>query len=92
MADTIAEREDLGLLDASPGLRPADILTSAVSPYQSSALDIGVAIPHAIHAGEDCCETMRLRKVDRYRDHLVDLRLQGIEYQRLVWSCLGPRT
>ena len=58
-------------------------------PPLSSALDIGVAAPHAIHAGEDCCETMRLLTIDRYRDHLEDLRLQGIVYLPLIWSCWG---
>ena len=89
IVDTTAEREVLGLFDTAPGLRPADILTTAVVPSLSSALDIGVATPHAFHAGYDCCETMRLRKVHHYRDHLEDLRLQGIIYTPLVWSCWG---
>ena len=89
MADTTAEREVLGLLDTAPGLRPADILTTAVVPSLSLALDIGVAAPHALHAGNDCCETMRLRKVRHYRDHLEDFHLQGIIYTPLVWSCWG---
>ena len=89
MADTTAEREVLGLLDTAPGLRPADILTNAVVPALSSALDIGVAAPHAVHAGDDCCEAMRLRKIRHYQDHLEDLRLQGIIYTPLIWSCWG---
>ena len=89
MADTTAKREVLGLLDTAPGLRPADILTSAIVPSLSSALDIGVAAPHALHAEDHCCETMRLRKVHYYRDHLEDLRLQGIIYTPLVWSRWG---
>ena len=89
MADTTAEREVLGLLDTAPGLRPADILTNAFVPALSSALDIGVAAPHAVHAGDDCCEAMRLRKIRHYQDHLEDLRLQGIIYTPLIWSFWG---
>ena len=89
MTDTTAEREVLRLLDTAPGLRPADILTIAVVPSLSSALDIGVAAPHALHAGEDCCETMRVRKIHHYRNHFEDLRLQGIVYTPLIWSCWG---
>ena len=32
---------------------------------------------------------MRLCKVRHYRDHLEDLRLQGILYTPLIWSCWG---
>ena len=32
---------------------------------------------------------MRLRKVDLHRAHFEDLRIQGIDYQPLVWSCWG---
>ena len=38
---------------------------------------------------DDCCETMRVRKMHHYRDHLEDLRLQGIIYTPLIWSCWG---
>ena len=89
IADTTAEREVLGLLDTAPGLRPADILTCAVQPALSSALDIGIAAPHSAHAGTDCCETMRLRKVRYYADHTGDLLEQGIEYTPVIWSCWG---
>ena len=89
MADTTAEREVLGLLDTAPGLLPGDTLTTAVVPSFSSALDIGVAAPHAFHAGDDCCETMRIRKIHHYRDPLEDLRLQGIIYTTLIWSGWG---
>ena len=89
IADTIAEREVLGLLDTAPGLRPADILTCAVQPSLSSALDIGIAAPHSAHAGTDCCETMRRRKVRHYADHAGDLLEQGIQYIPIIWSCWG---
>ena len=89
IADTTAEREVLGLLDAAPGLRPADILTCAVQPALSSALDIGIAAPHSLHAGSDCRETMRLRKLKYYADHTGDLLEQGIEYTPIIWSCWG---
>ena len=77
------------MLDTAPGLRPADILITAVTASYSSALDVGVAAPHAAHAGVDCCETMRLRKIDRDRDYLAELDHQGVEYKPLIWSCWG---
>ena len=89
IADTTAEREVLGLLDTAPGLRPADILTCAVQPSLSFALDIGIAAPPAAHAGTDCCETMRRRKVRHYADHAGDLLEQGIQYVPIIWSCWG---
>ena len=89
MADAAAKREVLGLFETAPGLRPADIPTTAVVPSLSSALDIGVAAPHAFHAGDDCCETMRLRKVHNYRDHLEDLRLHRMIYTPWIWFRWG---
>ena len=45
--------------------------------------------PYAFHAGDDCCETMRVLKIHNYRDHLEDLRFQGIIYTPVIWSCWG---
>ena len=89
LADPTAETEVVGLFDAAPGLRPADILTSAASPGLTSALDVGVASPDAVGAGDDCLETMRLRKRNRYGAFLAELEDQGVEYRPLVWSCWG---
>ena len=89
LADATAEREVLGLLDAAPGLRPADVLTSAASPGLTSALDVSIASPDAVHAGEDCVETARVRKRAAYSRHLDALLAEGIEYRPLVWSCWG---
>jgi hypothetical protein len=89
LADATAEKEVLGLLETAPGLRPADILTTAVSPGLTSALDVGIAAPHARNAGVDCTEAMRLRKRAAYARHLPALQAEGIEYRPLVWSCWG---
>ena len=40
-------------------------------------------------AGDDCTESMRLRKRRVYARHLEALRAEGIEYRPLVWSCWG---
>ena len=87
LADPTAEKEVLGLLDTAPGLRPADVLTSAVSPGLTSALDVGVAALEARRAGADCTETMRLRKRGVYQRLLPALEAEGVEYRPLVWSC-----
>ncbi|CAE8601449.1 unnamed protein product [Polarella glacialis] len=89
LADSTAEREVLGLLDAAPGLRPADVLTSAASPGLTSALDVGVASPDAANAGADCAEAMRVRKRATYARFLPALLAEGVEYRPLVWSCWG---
>ena len=89
VADATCEKEVLGLLEAAPGLRPADVLTSAVSPGLTSALDVGIAAPHALHAGDDCTETMRLKKRGTYSRHLEALAAERIEYKPLVWTCWG---
>ena len=89
LADATAEKEVLGLLDAAPGLRPADILTSAASPGWISALDVGVAAPGSRHAGDDCTESMRLRKRKVYGRFLGALEAEGVEYRPMVWSCWG---
>ena len=89
LADATAEKEVLGLLETAPGLRPADVLTTAVSPGLTSALDVGIAAPHAVHAGEDCTESMRVRKRATYARFLPALQAEGVEYRPLVWSCWG---
>lgn len=89
IADTTAEKEVSGLVDAAPGLRPADVLTSAASPGLVSALDVGVACPHAQHAGPDCLEAMQRRKQAKYREVAVQLEQQGVEYRPILWSCWG---
>ena len=55
----------------------------------TSALDVGIAAPHARHAGSDCAETMRLKKRATYSRHLAALAEEGIEYKPLVWTCRG---
>ena len=92
LADATAEKEVLGLLDTAPGLRPADVLTTAVSPGRSSALDIGVAAVEARGAGgpgQDCTESMRVRKRSVYARHLDALEAEGVEYRPVIWSCYG---
>jgi hypothetical protein len=89
VADATAETEVLGLLETAPGLRPVDVLTTAVSPGLTSALDVGIAAPHAQHAGSDCAETMRLKKRRTYAVRLPALESEGLEYRPVVWSCWG---
>ena len=59
VVDPAAEPEVLGLLRAAPGLRPADILTSAAREGTVSALDVGIASPDARHASLDAAESGR---------------------------------
>ena len=88
-ADPAAEEEPLGLIPSHPTLRPADVFTSAASPGRLSALDVGVTSPEATGAGEDCTESMRLRKLNDYGRHLASLERQNIVYQPMVWSAFG---
>ena len=79
----------LGLIASAPGLRPADILTSALAVDRDTALDVGVAAPDASGAGDDCTESMRKRKHAKYAPFAQDLAAAGVVYRPLVWSCFG---
>ena len=74
LGDSTAEPEVLGLIASAPGLRPADVLTSAFSGKQLSALDVGVAATDAQRAGEDCTESMRSAKVGKYAPYHAELQ------------------
>ena len=89
LGDSTAEPEVLGLIASAPGLRPADVLTSALSGNQLSALDVGVAATDAQRAGEDCTETMRSSKVRRYAPYHAELQAAQVMYRPVVWSCFG---
>ena len=89
LADATAEPEVLGLIASAPGLRPADILTSALAVDRDTALDVGVAAPDASGAGDDCTESMRKRKHAKYAPFAQDLAAAGVVYRPLVWSCFG---
>ena len=52
-------------------------------------MDIGIASPHAQRAGEDCCETMRQRKLDTYAAHIPALHNMGINYIPAAFSTYG---
>ena len=55
----------------------------------TSALDVGIAAPHALHAGSECTESMRLKKRTTYSRVLGALEAEGVEYTPLIWSCWG---
>ena len=80
--------EPRGLVPSRPGLRPADIFSSAAFARQA-ALDVGIACPDAAGAGTDCCAALAQRKLDKYAAHLGELRSEGVDYIPLVWSCWG---
>jgi hypothetical protein len=88
-ADPTAELEPLGLIPGHPTLRPADVFTSAAVPGRLSALDVGICPPDSAAAGDDCTESMRLRKLNDYSSHLGALERQNIEYRPMVWSAYG---
>ena len=41
------------------------------------------------NAGDDCTESMRVRKRGVFSFHLEALGAEGVEYRPLVWSCWG---
>ena len=84
VADPAVEPEAPGLLQAAPGLRPADILT-----YAARALDVGFASSDARHAGLDASDSMLLRKLAQDSRFVPELSEQGTEYQPLTWTCYG---
>ena len=89
LADPSASSEPLDLIPSAPMLRPADILTSAAFPGCLAALGIGVTSPDSLGAGDDCCESMRVRKCKDYADHLSELLDNNITYQPLTFSAYG---
>ena len=89
LADSTSEPEVLGLIACAPGLRPADILTTALGENQTTALDVGVVAPNARSVREDCTESMRRTKIGRYAPFEADLAGQQVVYRPLIWSCFG---
>ena len=88
-ADASATTEPEGLIPYAPGLRPADILTSAALPGSLAALDIGICSPDSAGAGADCCASMATRKLRSYQNHFGALGRQGIRYQPMPFSSYG---
>ena len=89
LGDSTAEPEVLGLIASAPDLRPADVLTTALGGDQSTALDVSVAAPDAIGAGDDCTESKCRKKFDRYARFASELGEHQIVYRPVVWSCFG---
>jgi len=81
------EIEPMGLVPGTQ-LRPADILTGALG-HGLVALDIGIASPDAMGAGQDCTQSMADRKVTKYEPHRAVLDWQNIIYKPLTFSCYG---
>jgi len=84
------ELEPTGLIPTRPLLRPADLL-SGVSGFSGrlAALDVGICSPAAVGAGDNCVESMRLRKQARMQPFADVLGHQGIEYKPITFSCYG---
>lgn len=90
-ADAGAAVEVLGLIPSQPDLRPAEVLMSAAQPNVTTAVDVGVAAPHASCAVDDCTESMRQAKLTKYRQYLLELERQGIQYSPATFSANGRR-
>ena len=90
LADATSEIETPGLISAALGLRPADVLISVAGiGLASSALDVGVAAPDAVHAGRDCAQTMFASKIATYRPHLSAMAEDGVSYIPMIWTAWG---
>ena len=93
MADAGTVTESLGLVPSAPNLRPADILMRASTVDGFLACDVGIASPEASGAGLDCVESMRVRKLEHYGEHvLAELEEQNVRYTPLILSCCGRRS
>ena len=88
LGDTAACSEPRGLIPSRPGLRPADILSTAAFA-RLTALDVGVTCPGSAGSGNDACAGMVMDKMDKYRPHLDELKDNSVYYMPLVWSCWG---
>ena len=90
-SDPGAAIEVEGLVPSDPDLRPADVLTTAARPNEVTAVDVGIIAPHAAGAGDNCVETMRTDKMQKYEAVLPELEAQGIKYCPATISCYGRR-
>ena len=82
-------QEVLGLIASALGSRPADLLTTALSMNQGTALDVGIASPHAAASGKGCTETVRKRKEAKYAPFRTELVDAHVAYWPPIWSCYG---
>ena len=88
LADSASVAEPRGIVPSRPGLRPADLLSSAVFG-RPTALDVTIVCPDSEGAGPDPCTAAIRKKRDKYASVLEELREEGIEYKPLAWSCWG---
>ena len=86
-ADPGVTTEPRGL--SSTQARPADILSIAVVPGRSAALDVCVASSNAAAAAGDAADSAFKRKLRHYRAVIPELRRMGIVYRPLVWTADG---
>ena len=86
--DPSAECEPQHLIPSRPRDRPADVLTSA-APGCVAALDVGVASPAALAAGDDAAEAMWRRKVAEREPVRGELEQAGIIYKPFVFTTFG---
>ena len=89
LADATSEPEVLGLIASAPGARPSDVFTSALTVDWDTVLDVGIPSPEAAHAGPDCTESMRKRRVEKYAPFSADFATAHVVYWPLIWSCFG---
>ena len=88
-ADDATEREPQDLVPSRPGLRPADVLSSAAIPGRVAALDVGVASPFSPSAGTDAAAHMFARKTGEREAIAGDLAKLNIVYRPVVFTTFG---
>ena len=89
LADSSCAVEVPNLIPSCPGLRPADIFTSASHPGRRAALDIGITFCESSGSGVDCCDSMYTKKKRVYEPHGEELLEGGIVYEPVVFSSYG---
>ena len=88
LADPTSCAEPRGLIPSRPGLRPADLLTTAAFA-RLAALDVGIVCPDSAGCGADACSAMVSNKLSTYASVLPELDSEGVSYYPMVWSCWG---
>ena len=64
------------------------MLTSAALCDGLMALDVGMALPDATSASENCVDFMYQQKVNAYSmDEHAELMAQGIKYWPIIFTC-----
>ena len=87
--DASADKEVPNLIPSAPGLRPADVLTRALSHSGETAIDVMIKATTTLNHTPNPHLAGLTAKVAKYAQHTEALKAEGITYAPWVWSAYG---